>query len=333
MGESYKKINRQQFAASAIAVFLITVIFCAFPAAPVFAVACKAVPTSAQVAQLNWGTLQIPAASTTFTVSGTTGATSGTGTLLFGSPGRGQYTISAGSSSESHCNTLTINVAPTNCVAPGCTLGTWTGSYNGTALSGAPPWTGLAMPATGKTLYLGATATYTSAATAGTYAPTFTISANYDALTATSLPQTGAIGFDIPVSIDTVTNLNIGHVKALTAGTYTINTAGVVTPSGGGVVLYGTPNAGSFLIHGSATETISISVGSYTTGGVGGGVSLSAATCSYNGGAPGACTLSTQAAPTSAGKTLLLGVTVTVNASQTANTTATPTFTVTVVYT
>ena len=68
-------------------------------------------------------------------------------------------------------------------------------------------------------------------------------------------------------------------------------------------------------------------------GGVGGGVSLSAATCAYNGGAAVPCSLSTQAAPTSAGKTLLLGVTVTVNASQTAGTTATPTFTITVVYT
>jgi hypothetical protein len=270
---------------------------------------------------------------TGFTVSGTTGTTSGTGTLLYNIPARGQYTISAGSSSETHCSTLTINVTPSNCVAPGCTLSAWTGEYNGVALSGAPPWTGLALPAAGKTLYLGATATYTSAATAGSYIPTFTISANYDANAATALPQTGAIGFDVPVSIDTVTNINIGHVKALTAGTYTINTAGVVTPGGGGQVLYGTPNAGSFLIHGSSTDTISINVTSYTTGGIGGGVTLSAPTCSYNGGAPVACALSTQAAPTSAGKTLLLGITVTVNASQTANTTATPTFTVTVVYT
>jgi hypothetical protein len=299
----------------------------AFPAA-----SCTTTPTAAQVSQLKWGTLQIPAASTTYTVSGTTGATSGTGTLIYGTPARGQYTIGK-NGNENKCSTLTINVTSANCVAPGCTLSNWTGNYNGANLVGGPPWSGLTMPGTGKTLYLGATATYTGSATAGSFTPTFTIAAHYDALSDTTQPQTGAIGFDLPVSIDTVNNVNMGTVKALTAGTYIIDTTGNVAASGGGVWLFGTHSAGSLLIHGSATQTISISAGSYTSGGAGGGVTLSAATCSYNGGSPVACTLSTQAAPGSAGKTLLMGITATVNSSQTQGSTATPTFTITVTYT
>jgi len=189
------------------------------------------------------------------------------------------------------------------------------------------------MPGAGKTLYLGATATYGSSIKAGTYTPAFTIDVNYDSRTPTSFPQTADIGFDIPLSIDTVADVNIGHVKAITTGTYVIDTTGNVTASGGGQWLNGPTRAGNLLIHGSATQTISISAGSYVNGGISTGVKPTAATCSYNGGAAAACTLSTQAAPTAAGKTLLLGVTVTIsNTKQTDGTTATPSFTVTVTY-
>jgi len=145
--------------------------------------------------------------------------------------------------------------------------------------------------------------------------------------------ETGAIGFDLPLSIDTVSNINFGHVQANTTGTYTINTSGNVTATGPGQWINGPTSAGNLLIHGSSTQTISISAGSYVAGGVGNGVKLSNATCAYNGGAAVPCTLSTQAAPTSAGKTLLLGVTVKVsNKKQADGTMATPSFTITVTY-
>ena len=335
MSESYYRINKRQFVAITSSAYLATaVFFCTCLVAPAYAATCAGVPTATQARQLSWGTLQIPSGSATFTVAGTSGgATSGTGILLYGTTSSGDYTLSKGSSSQSGCSTFTINVTSSNCIAPGCTIGSWTGKYGTTTLSGSPPWTGLAMPGAGKTLYLGATVTYNQTVTAGSYAPTFMLSANYDSLAPTLFPQTAAVGFDIPLSIDTVADINIGHVQAVTTGTYTINTTGHVTATGTGQWLNGPTNAGDLLVHGSATQTISISAGSYVAGGTGGGVKLSAATCSYNGGAPVPCSLSTQAAPTPAGKTLLLGVTVTVsNKTQADGSTATPSFTVTVTY-
>lgn len=143
---------------------------------------------------------------------------------------------------------------------------------------------------------------------------------------------TANIAFDAAITLTKNADITFGTVQALTAGTYTIDTAAVVTPGGGGVVLGGSPVAGDILIQGSATQTINISVGGYTAGGIGGGVVPSAATCAYDSGAEAACTLNTQAAPTAAGKTLKVGVLVTVDALQTAGSVATPSFTVTVVY-
>jgi len=317
--------------------FLAAAIFCCCLSAPAFAVTSSdAVLTVNQSTQLNWGTLQIPSGSTTSTIAGTSsGTTSGTGTLLYGTTSSGEYTIRESvSRRQSGCTSLTINVMSASC-APGCTIGSWTGKYGATTLRGAPPWTGLNAPGIeSKKLYLGATLTYTSAAKAGSYTPAFTISTNCNnTSTISDFPQTAAVGFDIPLSIDTVTDVNIGHVQALTTGTYTINTSGTVTATGAGQWINGPTSVGNLLIHGSATQTISISAGSYVAGGSGGGVSLSAATCAYNGGAPAPCSLATQAAPTAAGKTLLLGVTVTVgNKTQADGSTATPSFTVTVTY-
>jgi hypothetical protein len=290
---------------------------------------CAAAPTLVQTQTLNFTTLQVPAASSTYIISSSGGA-SGTGTSLYGLPAAGSYNISSGSTSETNCSTLTINVSSASC-GTGCTLGSWTGKYGNTTLSGAPPWTATKLPGSGTVLALGATATYTSAVPTGAVTPAFTISVHYDSLADSAFPQTGSMGFDIPLSIDTVANVSIGVVQATTAATYTINSAGVLT-AGNSTWLGGTLRAGSLLIHGSATQTISISAGSYTASGQGGGVTISNATCSYNGGAEAPCTLSTQAAPTAAGKTLRLGITTTVNKSQSAGTSATPTFTVTVTY-
>jgi hypothetical protein len=137
------------------------------------------------------------------------------------------------------------------------------------------------------------------------------------------------VTFDIALTLTRISNISFGRVRALTAATYVINTAGVVTTSGAGQWLYGTRTAGNVLIRGSATQTINISVGSYVANN---GVTLSAATCSYNGGPSGACALTAQAAPTASGRTLLLGVTATVSGTQAAGSSAAPRFTLTVVY-
>jgi hypothetical protein len=289
-------------------------------------------PDATEVTKLDWSTLQIPSGSTTYKVDGTSGAESGTGTQLYGTSARGQYTITKSSGNEATCSTFTIDVKNISCQAAGCTLGAFTGNYNGANLSGAPPWT-VALPGAGKTLYLGATATYDGAVTAGAKTPTFDLALHYDGEADTTLSQSAAIGFDTALTIDTVVDINFGVVKALTAGDYTIDTSGAVSAANGGVLISGMPVAGSMKIHGSSTQAINISVGSYVAGGISNGVTLSNATCSYDGGAAAACSLSSQAAPTSTGKTLLLGVKATVDSSQTAGSSATPSFTVTVIYT
>jgi hypothetical protein len=139
---------------------------------------------------------------------------------------------------------------------------------------------------------------------------------------------TANIAFDTPLGISKVADINFGTVKAGVADAYTITTAASISHTGSGATVYGTPAAGNLSITGSTTQTIVISVGSYSASG---GVTPSAATCNYNGGGAGTCALSGQAAP-GAGKTLLLGVTATVDGTQAAGATAAPTFVVTVVY-
>jgi hypothetical protein len=143
-----------------------------------------------------------------------------------------------------------------------------------------------------------------------------------------TLSTTGTIGVDVAITMTKNADINFGTVKAVTASTYTITTAGVVSASGSGAALYGTPAAGSITIAGSTTSTVNISVGSYTASN---GVTPSAATCAYNGGASGSCTITGAAAP-GAGKTLLLGVAAAVSGSQAAGSSAAPTFVVTAVY-
>jgi hypothetical protein len=139
---------------------------------------------------------------------------------------------------------------------------------------------------------------------------------------------TANISFDTPLTITKVSDIGFGSLKAATAGTYVISTTGAVTASGGGATLGGATHAGNLTIAGSTTQLVDISVGNYV---VNNGVTPSAATCSYNGGAAAACTLASQVAP-GAGKTLLLGVTATVSGTQAAGTVAAPTFDVTVNY-
>jgi len=148
-----------------------------------------------------------------------------------------------------------------------------------------------------------------------------------DALAATQ-SVTVNISFDTPLTLTKVSDISFGAVKAGVADTYTITTAGVVTAAGSGVWLYGTKAAANITIAGSTTDTVNISVGGYTANG---GVTPANATCAYNGGGAGSCTIASAAAP-GAGKTLLVGVDAQVSGTQVAGATAAPTFTVTVIY-
>jgi hypothetical protein len=139
---------------------------------------------------------------------------------------------------------------------------------------------------------------------------------------------TANIAFDTPLAITKNSDIQFGTVKAGAAATYTISTAGTITAAGSGVWLLGTPAPGSLTISGSNTQTIDISVGSYSANG---GVTPANATCSYNGGAAGTCAITGAMAP-GVGKTLLLGVDAVVDGTQAAGATAAPTFVVTVIY-
>ncbi len=144
---------------------------------------------------------------------------------------------------------------------------------------------------------------------------------------------TANISFDVAITLTKNSDIAFGYVTALQANSYTITTAGVVTTSGGagtGVPLGGTKTAGNITVAGSTIQTVDISAANYTANA---GVTPSAAMCAYNGGAAAACnTLTAQAAP-AAGKTLLIGVTVTADGTQAANTSAAPTFDIIVNYT
>jgi len=325
MVTAYKGLSCRSLVLLAVPVFCLLVHSAAFAA-------CVSTYNVTQSAALNWSAWQVPGGSVTGIIS-SAGVTSGTGTQLYGVKAAGNYGIKK-SGNNNTCATVTFSILTPNCNAPGCTLSAFRGSWNGGAETSFPITSATLPGGASKTLLIGGTATFDNTVTTGAKAPTFTLGIHYDAQPDATFNQTGAITFDTGLTIDTVVNINFGVVKAATAGDFTINTAGTITPAGGGVWLGGVKNAGSLKIHGSAIQTISISAGSYVAGGIGNGVMPSAATCSYNGGAEVACTgMTLQAAPTAAGKTLLLGVKATVDANQTAATAATPSFTVTVTYT
>ena len=149
-----------------------------------------------------------------------------------------------------------------------------------------------------------------------------------DAMAATQ-SVTANMAFDTPLTLTKNNDINFGTVIAGTASIYTITTAGTVSATGSGQWLYGTKQAASITIAGSTTDTINISVGGYTPQG---GVTPANATCAYNGGTAGSCTIAAAVAA-GAGKPLLIGVDADVDGTQTAGAVATPSFTVTVTYT
>jgi hypothetical protein len=135
---------------------------------------------------------------------------------------------------------------------------------------------------------------------------------------------TATIKFLSDLTITQTTAPNFGYVKAATAATYVLSTAGAVT---GGTSEGGAPAAGSYTLAGSATQLINISAGGYTANGAS---TPSLATCKYNGVAiAGAdCT----GAGLAASGPLLVGLTVTTTAAGADGVTNTPSFTLTVVY-
>lgn len=139
---------------------------------------------------------------------------------------------------------------------------------------------------------------------------------------------TANIAFDTALTFTKNSDIEFGTVQALTAETYTISTAGVVTAAGSGLILYGTPAAADIDIAGSTTQTIDISVTNLTANG---SVSLANPTCDYNGGGSGTCALNGAAAP-GAGKKILIGIDAVVPNTKAAGSTAAPTFDLVVVY-
>ncbi len=96
-----------------------------------------------------------------------------------------------------------------------------------------------------KYLVLGILASFVSSG--GAYAATQSVTAN--------------MTFDTALSLTKNADIQFGFLKAATAGTYVIDTTGAVTPSGGGVVIGGTPAFGQITVVGSTTQTVAISFG------------------------------------------------------------------------
>ena len=143
--------------------------------------------------------------------------------------------------------------------------------------------------------------------------------------------STGAtIGFQPTITITKNADIDFGTVM-LGSCNYTIDTAGTVTgtPAGNCSALSGSPQAANLTIRGSSSLQVTVSVGGYTASGT---VTPSLAKGKYNNGTEQSFPLSNVAAPTSAGKTLLIGATVSTAGTETIGTGYTPTFTITVIY-
>ncbi len=138
------------------------------------------------------------------------------------------------------------------------------------------------------------------------------------------------VSFVAPITVTANTLPNFGNVITDVSGqTLTLSTTGAISGANSSDYVSGAL-AGNYTIKGSASSTIAISIGGY---GADHNVVPSAATCAYNGGAVSSpCNLSTQVAPGNAGKTLLVGLTMTTNNTETDGTVANPTFQITVVY-
>ena len=136
--------------------------------------------TITEVTQVKFGTLQKPSSgSQTFIVRADGTAPGGTGTLLYGTSARGQYTLKK-TGSGGGFTTVTIDIQNISTGNANVSLSAFTGVYGGTTISSFPK-SGLAKPASGggTTLYLGSTATYNSSVPTGSLTPSFDIVVTY----------------------------------------------------------------------------------------------------------------------------------------------------------
>jgi hypothetical protein len=128
-----------------------------------------------ETARMSWGTLGIPASGSQTVILHPTNATpGGTGSILYGMPNRGQYTlVLSGSGPET---SMTLDISGINSGSGNLVLSNFTGIFGSTSIPGFPSGT-LSLPATGAgtPLYLGATATVMSGQGTGTINPTFDI--------------------------------------------------------------------------------------------------------------------------------------------------------------
>ena len=145
-----------------------------------------------------------------------------------------------------------------------------------------------------------------------------------------TLTVTSDIKYFSDISFTTALTPDFGYAKAATAGVYALDTAGVLTPSGGGVIEGGTPHAGSYHIIGSGTQGITISAGNPQLNG--GHSTPSAFKCKYGVAAETSCGISVAAPGASPGTALLVGLTVTATAATLDGDHDTPSFDLTVVY-
>jgi hypothetical protein len=146
---------------------------------------------------------------------------------------------------------------------------------------------------------------------------------------AATLSVTANVAFETPLTLVQDAAINFGTLKAATSGTYVIDTNGRVTPSNGGALVGGTPAPGQITITGSSTQAISIGTSAFSADR---GVTLSAASCNYDGTMIANCDGAGLPAPGGPGKILKLGATITADGTQAAGTTAAPAFVLSVVY-
>jgi hypothetical protein len=172
---------RPEFHASGFVSILRTIGFAAaiwsFCAVPAHATTIQLTQTQ----PLRFGTMQIPSSGSETRIISTAGAGSGTGTYLFNTVQNGQYTICCSAQcGGSQYSGITINVtSPSIGTCTGMTsIGTFTGNYNGNAITFPSTQARTTIPAcpTTVTLRVGATATYPSTVTeTTTCSPTFNV--------------------------------------------------------------------------------------------------------------------------------------------------------------
>lgn len=142
---------------------------------------------------------------------------------------------------------------------------------------------------------------------------------------------TATATFATPLTLTKNADLDFAVLKANTAATYNLSTAGLVTAGANGEFIAGTSHAGNLTISGAANQLINISSPALSVT-PNNGVNVTSVNCAYDNGAEvQGCTINGAAAP-GAGKTLLVGADIDVDGSQNDGVVATPTFDVNVVY-